>query len=173
MPKHFDPKEEKGLKVDYTKPFKPVREESVGDDMLKLTAEEKFRKYFEPVSRPTEKPQLPDNISSLAWEGLSELQLRYGTWREYTEDLLMDSLPVYTRAQEDYEHHYDLTLLSQTKTRVKDNQTLARTEETVHAKYKILQEAEIFHKLLTSKLEQYNNCLTIISREITARGNNK
>ena len=98
-------------------------------------------------------------------------QSRYA--REYTEDLLQDSLCEQLKLQEEYEIQYGAKLLL-ISGKNKDERQAKIFDEFPQIKkiYLSLGEAEMYHTLLQKKLESFTNCLTVISREITRRSTN-
>jgi len=130
-----------------------------------------YREEFKKVTKPeSEAPSLPTSISKLTSDKLSDLMLRYTAWREFTEDILNDSLVEFTVAKEQYDNAYQIEYLrADSKLKVKEKEALIDTLPTIHEKYLYLQEAELYHNLILRKLESFTNCLTIISREITRR----
>jgi hypothetical protein len=143
-------------------------------DKPKLTPLQRFRKNFAEKAKPDNDVDLPNKISVLSSDKLSDLQNHYSAWREFTEDLLVNSLAEATSARIKYEYEYDVKLLQfipQTKTKVQA-EAKTRVSEDIRKLYVSLSEAELYHELLGKKLESYNNALATISREITRRGNN-
>ena len=135
---------------------------------------QRFRKNCTEKAKPQADVDLPKNISHLTSEKLSDLQNHYSAWREFTEDCLIDALAESTSARINYEYEYDLKLLQLiplSKTKV-HAEAKARTSADIRKLYLSLSSAELYHQLLSSKLESYNNALATISREITRRGNN-
>lgn len=130
-----------------------------------------FREYFRKIPKPEEKaPKLPIQISHLDLNRLSDLQTRYTAWREYTEDLMTESLTELTRAKEKYSYEWDKKLLLLPKMTRSLQEAALNTDDYLHALDVSLTEAQLYHDLLTKKLESYTNCLAVISREITLRG---
>lgn len=130
-----------------------------------------FRKDFRKVNKPVEDAKLPTKISDLTSEALSDLMLKYTAWREFTEDLCMEALTDFTRKTEQHSYKFDQTFLMMEGSTVKEKETRTRIDLEVHKLYLLLQDAELYYNLLSRKLESYNNCLTVISREITRRTN--
>lgn len=137
----------------------------------KENAQTKFRKEFAKSSRPDgELPKMPTRCTGLNLDKLSDLMVKYTGWREYTEDLLNDALPEFTYAKERYEHEKELLILSTKGATVKEKTYKAETDSRIYSLREFYIEKELFYNMLLNKLESYNNCLTIISREITLRG---
>jgi hypothetical protein len=135
-------------------------------------AEKRFRKYFTKLSKPDEEAILPKKLSSLPSDKLSDIQTRYTAWREFTEDLLVEALAEYTRLKEEYEYAFNKKLLVTNAKSLREKEAIVRTDLNIRKLFLSLQEAELYYNLLSSKIESYNNCLTVISREITRRTSN-
>lgn len=131
-----------------------------------------FREKFAKVSKPEkDAPTIGKSLFTLSAQQLSDLQTNYTAWREYTEDLLTESLTELMIAKEDYSYHYDIELLKLAENlKVKTKEALLNTSEVLREKTVYLQQVELYHELLGKKFESYTNCLTVISREITRRG---
>lgn len=144
------------------------------EDKKPLSPLKRFRSNFAEKSKPDDDAELPKKISVLKSEALSDLQNHFAAWREFTEDLLVDALAESTTARIKYEYEYDIKLLMyipQCKTKVQA-ESKTRVAEDIRKLYVSLSEAELYHQLLSNKLESYNNALATISREITRRSNN-
>lgn len=135
------------------------------------TPEEMFRKTFTVINEPGQKPILPKNLSGISSDALSDLMLTYAAWRELTEDMLVEALTDFTRKKEKHQFKSDMTFLKQSASTVKEKEILTRTDLEVRELYLSLMDAELFYTMLSDKRESYNNCLTVISREITRRTN--
>ena len=138
----------------------------------KPTALKKFRKIFIKTVIPEKDPILPKQLSVLSSDKISDLQLLYTAWRELTEDLLVEALSNFTKHKIVYDFEYEKKLLLTTGNTVKEKEAKVSTEPKIHELYLSLQDSELYYNLLVSKKESYDNCLTVISREITRRGNN-
>lgn len=134
-------------------------------------AVKKFRKTFAKVAIPEKDPQLPNKLSSLTSDKVSDLQLEYTAWRELTEDLMVEALAEFTYAKLTYDYEYEKMLIMTSAKTVKEKEAIVSTDLRIHKLYNTFVEAELFYNLLTNKLESYTNCLTVISREITRRTN--
>lgn len=138
---------------------------------LNSTPEQRFRRNFNGVNKPVVKDEFLAKVSDINSDKLSDLMLTFAAWREFTEDLLMEAFADFTRKTELHDHKYDVTLLTTTGNTVKEKEARTRTDLEVRKLFLSLQEAELYYNLLSRKLESYNNCLTVISREITRRTN--
>ena len=135
---------------------------------------DKFRKIYGSIEQPEKKaPAMPVTISDITSDKLSNLMTRYTAWREYTEDLLQDSLCEQLKLEEEYEIQYGSKLLLISGKNKDERQAKIFNEyPQVKKIYLSLGEAEMYHTLLQKKLESFTNCLTVISREITRRSTN-
>ena len=133
---------------------------------------EDFRKLFKRIKKPgDEPPTMPHDIAVMNWDAISNLQSHYSAWREYTEDLMVETLVAITNAKQEYDNVYDPEyILTQGKNK-EERDIKVRQNPKVRRKAQELEQAELMHELLGKKLESFNNCLATISREITRRSN--
>lgn len=131
---------------------------------------EKFRKSFQIIDLPEKtSPTIGKDLSKFSAEKVSELMTRYTAWREYTEDLLVEALVERTNAEQKYSDKYDQFLLvAEGSNRDLRHANIMQNVE-MQKLQRVKMNAEMYHTLLQGKLESFNNCLTIISREISRR----
>lgn len=133
----------------------------------------KFRDLgFKQIQKPnTEMPTTNTNFSELNNMELSRLATNYSQWREYAEDLHTDSLAAYTMLQEEY----SFELAKRTKQasgKPTDKKIEAEADPRLRELGKLLLEAGLYRDMLGEKIKSFENCLSIISREISLRKNN-
>lgn len=128
-------------------------------------------KGFTPVNKPgIPLPTMPTGISTLTLDKLGDLQAKYSAWREYTEDLLLEAVYEKIMAETTYQEKFDRKLLVMEGKTVTEKKTLTDLDDEV-IKYKNKSiHKEVFHTMLSSKLESLNNVLSVLSREISRRG---
>lgn len=134
------------------------------------TPVQRFRESFNKIGLPEKKsPTIGKNLASLSSENLADLMTRYTAWREYTEDILVEATVEFTNAEQKYDDLYDKYSLVVTGSNRDIRHAKIMQEPEVKALAVIKRDTEMYHKLLLGKLESFNNCLTIISREISRR----
>lgn len=131
----------------------------------------KFRKDFIRISRPEIEAILPTKLSTLSSEKLSDTMTLYTAWREFTDDKLIDALSDYMLSQEKYDYESNIAMLSVNARTIREKESLVAVKPGIVSLYRKLCEHKLYYDLLQAKLESYNNCLTVISREISRRGN--
>lgn len=147
----------------------PPKVDKPEDEIQK--AAKKFRSYFIKLAVPDKQPELPPKLSSLSSAQVSDLQLIYTAWRELTEDLMVEALAEFTSRKHSFDYEYSKQLLLTTGSSLKEREAKVATNLRIHNLSLHLQRAELYYNMLSSKLESYTNCLTVISREITRRTN--
>ena len=132
----------------------------------------KFRKVFPKLEKPSESlPTMPKTITHMSSEKLGDIHAHYSAWREYTEDLLNDSMAELLTKQEVYDYERDKKYLLISGKNNTERDAKINTDERLRELSVPLSEADLYHELLLKKLESFNNCLATISREISRRGN--
>lgn len=132
-------------------------------------ADVRFRSVFAKVPIPPNEANLPKQLSTLSSDKVSDLQLNYAAWRELTEDLLVEALSDFTYKKSKFDFEFNKKLLITSGSTVKEKEAKVSVDEYIHDLQTSMEEAELYHDLLTRKLESYNNCLAVISREISRR----
>lgn len=133
----------------------------------------RFRKIFVKLTPPTTvAPKMPTSIAILTGEKLSDLMNLYTAWREFTEDILQESLVEFMNQKQVYEYEREKQLLLLERTlKVAEKEATLNTDNKLRKLFLDLSQAEMYHTLLSNKLETFTNCLTVISREISRRSN--
>lgn len=142
---------------------------------LKPTALSRFRaRGFEEETHPDcAAPSMPSNITSMTITSLGALMSKYSAWREYTESLHSESVYQYVSKKSVYDYEYAVKMRSLqvgAKTTLAEKKLMVESDKELNDLYQELLEAEMYKDLLAAKVESYNNCLVVISREITRRG---
>lgn len=135
-------------------------------------AVEKYKELgFTPTAKPDGEPIMPRQISQITSDVLGDLQSAYAVWREYTEDNLLRSVAKATELKTSYDYEYAKRFVLSEGSTDKQKKAYVDTDEVMYAKNVELMNAQMLVDLLSSKLESFSNCLTIVSREITRREN--
>jgi hypothetical protein len=151
----------------------PVTHDPTVDD-----PEARFRKMgFTTVQQPTAAmPTMPGSLAGLSNIELSDWQTKYTQWREYTQDRLISATKELTIAIEWYNREYGLVLHTirqenrkGTKMNITEMKLLTENTESVMLKQKAVSDAELLRDFLADKVKSFDDCLTVISREITLR----
>lgn len=134
-----------------------------------------YKKGFrEPKTPEEQEPTMPSDLSSLKAINLGDIMNKYCAWREYTESLSNEANVVYAIAQENYDYKYakKFAEISQgnEKTAITKLDKLLEADETLHSIYVDVYNKRMYKDMLAKKIESYTNCITVISREITRRG---
>lgn len=132
----------------------------------------KYRENFPAIDNEGAPPRMPINITGLTTAKLGDLSSRYAAWREYTEELHSIAVAHATQAQEAYDLAYSKAwTLSMSKYRVvTDKKEWIHQHEPLVPLYSKKVEAFMYKDLLGRRMESYTNALTVISRELTRRG---
>jgi hypothetical protein len=151
----------------------PKLAEKTEQESFGYLSEERYNKIFPARRKPAgDIPSIPTSLAILESEKLSDLYTSYAAWREFTEDMVNSALAQMLHKKRQYDFSWDVEFLrirNGHKTAKETDAHLA-TSKNLAALKNDFEEAELFHTLLQKKLESFNNCLTIISREITRRG---
>lgn len=132
---------------------------------------EKFRKVFDNLTAPKGGlPTMPTKITGSSLDELGDMMSRYSAWREFTEDLHMESCAVYSQVKSEYDLVCDRALLNSAGHTVTERKAEAKSGNSVAPLAKKVLEAEIYMNLLAGKLSSFNNVLSVLSRELTRRG---
>ena len=126
---------------------------------------------FLPTARPNAEPIMPRQISQITSDILGDLQSSYAVWREYSEDNLLKAVATLTQLKTEYDYQYSKRFVLAEGNTDKQKKAYVETDEAIYTKNVELMNAQMLVDLLSSKLESFSNCLTIISREITRRDN--
>lgn len=112
------------------------------------------------------KPQ----ITGITDNDLGDLMSAYASWKEYTEDLLLYAVQEATSAAEDLEYARKKMLLTTSGKNRDERNARIDTEDRIHELDRKWLEADMYREMLSSKLESINGAISVISREITRRG---
>lgn len=154
-------------------PTKTKKEESTEKVFSSKTIEKFNSLGFTPVVKPgKEPPRMVTAISGMALNALGDFIAKYTAWREYTEDLHARAVAVWCEKQESYKQLYDITVKKMNGANITERKTLASSEPNVILKANEVLEAEMMKDLLGSRLESFTNVLTMLSRELSRRGQN-
>lgn len=135
-------------------------------------AVEKYQELgFLPTPKPSEQPVMPSQISQITSDVLGDLQSLYAVWREYTEDNLLKSVAKLTELKTSFDYAYAKKFVVAGGSTDKQKKAAVDVLEEIHTMNVELINAQMLVDMLSSKLESFSNCLTIISREITRREN--
>lgn len=131
------------------------------------------RKAFSEVDTPEERqPKMPGKVSSLTNVQIGDLMAKYAAWREYAEDEHSRELSRLMLMQEEYDSAYDTALIQFSIERLTETATLrkSRVRDMLKGKRMELVTQQSYVDLLANKIESFNNCIAVISREIARRG---
>ncbi len=115
-------------------------------------------------------PTLPYKISRVNNVNLGNLMSEYGAWREYTEHLLARATTEAAVLKEKYDFAWDVAYQRCSSGTETSKKRALGADQALAAKRINLLEAEMYRDMLLSRVDSYNNALTVISREITRRG---
>jgi len=131
-----------------------------------------FREKFPKINRPFTELKLPNNLSSLKSEKISDVMVAYTLWREYTDDLLVEALSDLTIAKRNYEEEWNFKFLAKrnsTNTKYLKEMEIDALPEIKELRA-IKEEKELAHTFLINKQQSIQSTIAIISREISRRG---
>lgn len=132
--------------------------------------EDKFREVFPLPVRPGEVVRMPRSLAKLSSEKLSDLMNRYTHWREYTEDLLIDTYAECASTKYEYDTAYFMKYKTSQGKNKEERDAIVHTDPEVMEKQQAMLRANLYYDMLTSKLQGLRDSIAIISREITRRG---
>lgn len=147
----------------------PKKETSIEQPKL---AKEKFRSKFKVVEKPAHnEPRMPNSFVQLSIDQLGNLFSQYGAAREYAEDVVLDANAEFLTLREEYDYEEAKLMATMDKEKTVANlKAKVQADPTLRELRKSLTQAEIFYKMCLSKLESYNNAISLLSRELSRRG---
>lgn len=117
-------------------------------------------------------PRMEPNLTGISSLDLGNLMSTYAAWKEYTEDLLLHALHKSTQAYEALEYaKAKLLVLTEGKNQ-REREAKIETNPNIHELKQVYLEADMYREMLSSKLTSIEGSVSVISREITRRGNN-
>jgi hypothetical protein len=149
--------------------IKPKVEQGWG--ILSKSVNQRFLKAgFLPNTRPqTELPKLY-RFADLPSKELSDLLSIYAAWREYTDDLLLRAAVDFTTYNEEYDDIFSQNLLLTSGKNKDERHGKVHQIESVREAHQKMLEASMYHDMVSSKQESLSNSISVISREISRRG---
>lgn len=133
---------------------------------------ERYRSNFKVKNKPEQKePNMPTSVSAQSSDKLGDLMTRYSAWREYAEDCVQDAFVEFMRIKRNHDYEWELLFIQTNGKTIKDREMVVNCNTRIKKLSDQLDDADLYHTLLTNKLESFSNCLTIISREVSRRSN--
>lgn len=131
----------------------------------------RFReKGFTQVNLPDEaKPKMLTNLADRNLKEIGNLMSNYAAYREYAEEEHSMAVQRYSLLKEEYDFAYAVKFNSLPGDKVTHKKTVVEADQALHFKRMKLLEEEMYMNLLGDKVESFNNCLAVISREIARR----
>ena len=153
-------------------PKKPEVESSdIYNDDYKAPGYKKFRKVFAQSTKPDQfLTPFPTKISHIADAQLGDMQALYSAWREFTQDLLTSALQAMMARKSEYDYEFAKAVIIAPGDGINEKKFTATADDKLKAKRASLLDAEIYFEMLSKKLESVNECLVVLSREVTRRG---
>lgn len=150
--------------------LKPKRTATDADERSPVKRFERLG--FKELKPPSEDavPKMPKKITVKNNKELGDLMSEYAAWREYAEDKHQRELATYTVMNEEYDTLFDVEIIKQVKGSVTEKKASVRVIPEVKKLRLELLEQETLVDLLASKVDSLNNCVSLLSREITRRG---
>lgn len=116
-------------------------------------------------------PTMDPNISGLTSRDLGNFMAQYAAWREYTEDLLLHAIREYTSLNERLSQKRDRLLIVTSGKNREERLARINQDPDVEADMQLTLEAEMLKDMLAAKLTSIEGSISVISREISRRGN--
>lgn len=137
-------------------------------------ANEEFKDFgFNNLNKPSSSnkpPTMPTEFESMKSPSLGNLMAEYSAWKEYTQEKHTLELNKLTMLKEEYDFEYAKKLAVQKGNNITEKKALLMGDKELYEKRQAVTEQEMLVELLSSRAESFTDAISIISREITRRG---